>query len=331
MIQSLSVARTQKGKIIQDYITKFPNFGNLTIAKIIIHNQGDIFNNDVEAMRSLVRHYRGANGEGSHLYKTEGAPTTPKAIPVTWRKIRTPYYLAPGLWLIFPDAHCPFHELKPIEATISYAKQQKIDGVLFSGDLQDCASISYWLTDRKRDVDRETLQFIEFLDFLCYEFEGIKKVYKPGNHEYRLPRLYQSKLPELTGIPLAIMDEVFNFEQRDIEYLEYYQKIYAGKLPILHGHEIRNISVAVSPARGLFLRFLSWGMCSHVHRTSENTERNIEGTLLTTWTTGCLCDLSPDFDPYANKWNWGFALVNVDKDGGFEVENRRILPNGKVV
>lgn len=32
-----------------------------------------------------------------------------------------------------------------------------------------------------------------------------------------------------------------------------------------------------------------------------------------------------------SNWNWGFALVNVEKNGDFEVENRRILPSGKVV
>jgi hypothetical protein len=322
---------TNKGNIIKEAVERYPSFGNLTIAKIVIHNQGDIFENNLERIRALVRHYRGAMGEQSKKYRVDGKPTTPKTQPLTWRKVRTPYNLSPGLWLILADVHAPFHDIKAVEAAIAYGKSQNIDGVLYNGDLQDCASISYWMSDRKRDFDKETETFIDFLDFLCYEFQGKKQVYKPGNHEYRLPRIYQSKMPELAGIPLAIMDEIYNFDGRGIEFLEYYQKVYAGKLPILHGHEVRNLAVAVSPARGLFLRFLSWGMCSHVHRTSENSERNIEGTLLTTWTTGCLCDLSPDYDPYANKWNHGSALVNVDKDGSFEVRNFRILPSGKVV
>src|SRR5574343_300047 len=67
----------------------------------------------------------------------------------------------------------------------------------------------------------------------------------------------------------------------------------AGKLPILHGHEVRRMAMAVNPARGLFMRLKSWGMCGHCHKTSEHTERDIRGTILTTWSVGCLCDLSP--------------------------------------
>jgi len=41
--------------------------------------------------------------------------------------------------------------------------------------------------------------------------------------------------------------------------------------------------------------------------------------------------MHPDYAPYGTNWNWGFAIVNVEKNGNFEVVNRRILPNGKVV
>ena len=44
--------------------------------------------------------------------------------------------------------------------------------------------------------------------------------------------------------------------------------VMAGKLPILHGHEINHIDRAVNPARGLFLKAKSWAACSHCHSTS---------------------------------------------------------------
>ena len=71
-------------------------------------------------------------------------------------------------------------------------------------------------------------------------------------------------------------------------------------------------------------------MCGHCHTTSEHTDKNIQGAILTTWSVGCVCDLSPDYAPYGN-WNWGFALVDVEKNGNFTVENHRILPSGAVV
>ena len=57
---------------------------------------------------------------------------------------------------------------------------------------------------------------------------------------------------------------------------------------------------------------------------------NVFDELLTTWSFGCLCDLHPDWNPFGN-WNWGFAFVNIEEDGNFEVVNRRILSSGKVV
>jgi hypothetical protein len=144
----------------------------------------------------------------------------------------------------------------------------------------------------------------------------------------RLPRYYASKAPELIGLPVLAMDTVLGLEYRGIEFLQYKQIVMAGKLPILHGDELR-ISTAVNPARGLFLKAKSWAMCSHFHSTSEHTARDINGKILTTWSTGCLCDLSPDYQPYG-EWNFGFALVNVEKNGDFTVENRRILPSGTI-
>ena len=46
------------------------------------------------------------------------------------------------------------------------------------------------------------------------------------------------------------------------------------------------------------------------------------------WSTGCLCDLHPRYMPL-NKWNHGFAIVDLDTAGGFSVRNFRII-DGKV-
>ena len=45
--------------------------------------------------------------------------------------------------------------------------------------------------------------------------------------------------------------------------------------------------------------------------------------------TGCLCELKPDYMPF-NKWNLGFAHINVKPNGDYTVKNMRII-NGKIV
>ena len=94
---------------------------------------------------------------------------------------------------------------------------------------------------------------------------------------------------------------------------------------------MQNLNRTVNPARGLFLRAKTFSACSHCHTTSEHSTRDINDLMITTWSFGCLCDLSPDWNPIGNDWNWGFALINVEKDNNFEVENRRILSSGRVV
>lgn len=318
-------------KIVLEACKRFQNLPTRTIARYILDNHGDLWDGSIEKIRSAIRTRRGTHGSYNRDGVANKVPSKDVTIPKTWSKARVPHELSVGLWLMLSDIHVPFHSITAVESAVSYGKSQKINGIVFTGDAQDCASISFWGSQRKRDFDREVEIFIDFLDYIQREFPKEKKVYLPGNHEYRLPRMYQTRVPELMGLPLLAMDAVLDLDGRGYEYLEHSQLIMAGELPILHGHELGGVSTAVNPARGLILKTKSFAMCGHFHRTSEHSDRSIRNKLLTAWSMGCLCDLSPDYFPYGNNWNWGFALVNVEKDGNFEVENKRILPNGKVV
>lgn len=319
-----------KKDIIKQAIERFPELPTRAIARYILYNYGDLFDGSLEKVRNQLRYYLGAYGNKARNQSGVKKRTKPVVMPQTWRTVRTDYNLKAGLWLILSDIHVPFHEPKPLEAAIKYGQKEKVNGILLNGDAQDCASVSYWPSARKRNFDREVEIFIDIMDLLKQELPGAEIVYKPGNHEYRLPRLFQAKVPELIGLPLAAVESALGLEQRGIEYLDYYQIVRAGKLPIIHGHEIPRISLAVNPARGLFLKAKTWAMCGHCHTSSSHTAKNLNGKLLTTWSTGCLCDLTPDYNPYGNDWNWGFALVNVEKNGDFTVFNKRVLPNGNI-
>lgn len=320
-----------KTEIVRDAVRRFHHLPSRTIAKHILATHGMLFENDLEKIRDYVR--RAVGQQGKYLRTSIKDKSlfrdTITEMPKTWREIRTPYHLDPGLWLVLSDLHVPYHEPKPLEAAIKFGQIEKIDGIFINGDFQDCAAVSYW-PSKKRDFNREVEETIDMFDWIRKQFPKQKIVYKPGNHEYRLPRYFMSKAPELIETPYAAMENVLGFEERNIEFLDYFQLVYAGLLPIIHGHEVQNISRAVNPARGLFLRSKTFSACSHCHSTSEHTPKTIEGTLLTTWSFGCLCDLQPEYNPFGNDWNWGAAIINVEKDGDFEVRNFRVLPNGKV-
>lgn len=320
--------------IVKDSIRRFSHLGDRTISRYILSTYGDLFEQDIEKIRDRVRYWRGKKGKkdlATLKDKSFVVPLNTKmSMPESWNPKVYDYHLKPGLWLVLSDLHVPFHEVKPLEAAIQAGQAEKIDGILFNGDFQDAAAVSYWPT-RKRDWNREVEQVIDMLDFIRQEFPKAKIVYKPGNHEYRLPRYYISNAPELIDSPVSALETTLGLEERGIEFLDYFQKVMAGKLPILHGHELRGLSRQVNPARGLFLKAKTFAACSHCHSASEHTAKDLHDNLLTTWSFACLSDLHPDWNPFGNDWGWGFAFVNVEKNGDFEVVNRRILPSGKVV
>ena len=45
--------------------------------------------------------------------------------------------------------------------------------------------------------------------------------------------------------------------------------------------------------------------------------------MITTWSTGCLCDLTPEY-ARLNRWNHGAAHVEISNGGDFHVTNFRI-------
>jgi len=86
----------------------------------------------------------------------------------------------------------------------------------------------------------------------------------------------------------------------------------------------------VNPARGLFLRAKASILAGHNHQTSAHHENDINGSQTACFSTGCLCDLQPDYRPFAfTKWNHGAAIVELNKEGNFSVDNFRII-EGKV-
>lgn len=324
--------KQSRNEIIREAVGRLNQFPTRSIARYILDTNGGLWDNSLEKIRHAVRYIRGENGELSRGENPNIIPAKKDLrLPQTWRTKQTPHKLVAGKWLVLSDIHIPFHEIIPLQAALEYGATEKCTGIFINGDLQDCHAVSFWPSTRRKDFMAEVFIVIDVLDYIRSKFPKAEIVYKPGNHEYRLPRYYASHCPELIGSPLAAMESLIDFEGRRIEFLDYHQVVMAGKLPVFHGHEFRSISTAVNPARGLFLKAKSWAACSHFHNTSEHTGKNWKGEYLTCWSFGCLSDLNPDYNPFGNDWNWGIAVITVGEKGDFEVQNHRILPSGKVV
>ena len=319
------------GEIVKEYLTRFPKLGALTLAKKIYAENSSVYT-DVEHVRSRIRYYLGQSGKekraklGTRDFVRD-ARTPDYGIPesdaVPWAPVRIPERFNRGL--IFSDNHFPYHDVQAHNAMLDHAVgNKKINFILINGDGMDCYQGSRFIRDpRKRSISDEIWQWIEFLNILQTTFPGVKIYWKLGNHEERIENYLYIKAPELLDMEEFQLKNIIKIRGVEgVDVIEH-QIMYAGRLPIVHGHEFMAKGTSpVNPARGLFLKALSSSLTSHHHRTSAHSETDINEKLMSWWSIGCLCDLHPYYAS-VNKWNHGFAIMNVN-DQEFEMNNMKI-------
>ena len=107
-----------------------------------------------------------------------------------------------------------------------------------------------------------------------------------------------------------------------IEYIDHGMGISAGKLRIVHGHEIGGSGVNV--ARSKLLKAKTNVLFGHHHRTQEHSQTDMDGNGTGSWAVGCLCQRTPEW-ARINEWNLGYARVEFEPSGEFTVDNHRII------
>jgi predicted phosphodiesterase len=223
------------------------------------------------------------------------------------------------------DVHIPYHDLAALEIAIADGKKFKPDSVILNGDIADFYKVSRWRPDpRNVHLEVEIEKVKQFLDYARQEFPKASIVWKEGNHEERWEAYLTEKAPELLNITNFQFESIFELDRLGITLVRDQRMIMCGKLPVLHGHEYpKGITNPVNMARGMFLRGVDSALAGHGHRSSEHSESTLMGRLITCWSTGCLCEMHPKY-ARVNKWSHGFAMIENDKDGAFEVVNKRI-------
>ena len=310
---------------------QFPDADTRTLAKRLAKE----FKCTVEQARSTLRIVRGQHGKAQRklatVPKEAGKAGTKPKLPPSKTESWTPFELAPGKTLSLSDIHIPYHESKAVEAAIIWAKRRKPDAVLLNGDTLDFYSISRWQKDpRKREFKVELEAGVEFLQWIRGKFPNAQIVFKIGNHEDRWNHWLWNNAPEICDLPQIQLDAMLQLEDLGIELVGDGRPVKAGNLPIFHGHELpKGMTNPVNMARGAFLRMLDTVLVGHGHRSSSHTEPNWTHQEVTTWSQGCLCSLPPEY-ARINKWNHGFAFVEHDSSGEFDLQNLRISKEGKV-
>jgi len=192
--------------------------------------------------------------------------------------------------LIISDVHVPYHDIDALNICYAFAKKQKVDTILLNGDIFDFYGVSSFDKDPRKVKFVEELKIYEqYLDSLQKTFPRCKIYFKIGNHELRIRKYVLLKSPELFGLDALDLPELLHLRARGIEMIESSQITMVGKLPVLHGHEIRLSGGAVNPARSLYLKMKTSCVCSHLHKTSDHTEKTGLDKIISTHSLGCLC------------------------------------------
>jgi predicted phosphodiesterase len=237
----------------------------------------------------------------------------------------------PGVWLILADTHLPHHDENTINLALRTAKRMGAIGILLNGDILDSAQISRHERHNSAIKYRDEISMgISFLRHVRETFPKARILYKEGNHEQRLEKYIDNKADALEGLEGMNLSSFLKMKDARVEWFPSGTIIKLGKLPTIHGHEFGGSGGGgVSPARWLYSQAGDCCVMGHCHRTSEHHERTLLGYIAATWTVGCACDLSPHWR-LINKWNLGFAIVEVDRSKDFLMSNKRIV-SGKVV
>lgn len=327
------MSKTYKAEIVQEYISKFPHSSTNAISRLLVKDYPLDFKN-TENARTMVRIYRDGHKDrnkevrskedrklamSGFIPKSDYQEVKPFIIPQAHNKL-----------LVMSDIHIPYHDEEAVYLALEYGKQQGMKAIYLNGDTMDCYQLSRFIKDRRlRDMAGELEMTREFLE----DIKSAMKVpiyYKFGNHDERFEIYLRQQAPELLGIPDFELRNVLKFKELGIQEVKSKQIAKAGKLNILHGHEFgHSVFSPVNPARGLYMRGKENAMIGHHHQTSEHSEKSLNDSVVTTWSTGALCGIKPDYLPF-NKWNLGFAMVKFNKSGEFHVDNKRII-NGKVM
>ena len=239
----------------------------------------------------------------------------------------TPFEIdTPGAWGVISDLHIPEHDKRTIE--LWEKKCRDSDGILINGDLMECASVSRHKNIKRYDIEEEIEKTQQFLAWLRSRFPRARIVFKEGNHDDMMPRYLADKCPELTSVKQLQLPILLDLAKYGVEWVADKRVIMLGKLPVLHGHEFRG-GGGLKPAKWLYDRTRHSALCGHFHKTDKHTEKDIKSKLHITWTVGCARFLHPDWMPQ-NRWNHGFARVEVANDGRYHVDNYEVLRDGTV-
>lgn len=332
----MAPAKTKARLIAEELCEKFPEASSLGIARRL-RKEHPLHFASIELARNAVRIVRGAFGK-QHASQAKHPRPKGKAgalppMPPSFAAEFTPFKMDGCKRIgVISDLHIPYHSKDALSAAVKRLRELKVDGILINGDYADFYQCSTFDRDPERKgLDVEIDLCKDGLAYLRGQFKKCRIVWKAGNHDERWDKFIWRRAPELFNVSACRLPKLMELEKHGVEFVTDKRPVMLGKLLALHGHELTKGMIApVNPALGAFLKTNSTLIVGHSHRLSMHPEKNaVTGKIIMTWSTGCLCDLRPEYDRYGKALH-GFAVVDVGTGGDFEVHNHLIFEDWKV-
>jgi predicted phosphodiesterase len=325
---------THKGTICKEYLKNYPKMPIRTLASLIYsENEGQF--NDFKHAYDILRYYAGT--KGTVLRQNAGDKTVFRPVQLANNildDMPKSFGSGPEFYdlplctkeiLLLSDIHMPYHDEDALRVAIDKGVADEVDCVILNGDSLDFHWLSTFDKDPSKPKMREEIEQGRWLMKALREtFPKAQIYFKIGNHEARLEKWLRHKAPEWIGTDEFELKMLLNFTEHRIHLIQSNTIIRAGDLFILHGHEYKG-SGSVNPARNLYLKAKSSAICGHFHRKSEFLTKDIGEIVHGAWSTGCLCELNPEYMPKGNDWVHGFARISLKANKRFTVKNYTII------
>jgi predicted phosphodiesterase len=226
--------------------------------------------------------------------------------------------------LVINDIHIPFHDVKALTAALKEGKRRKVKAVILNGDVIDFYGISRFSKTQYVSIKAELNLAADFFTVLRKYFPSADIIYKTGNHEDRWKVYLWNQSMEIAELESLRLENLLSLNKLRIDFVDDKRVIKVGSAYIVHGHELYSSAGAINVARNIRLKTLDNTIFGHFHKTQEDYQTAISRNMFGSWSIGCLCGLRPSYMPL-NNWNHGFGILNLQSDGSFEFENKKII------
>jgi predicted phosphodiesterase len=291
--------------------------------------------NTLEDARDTVRRLIGKKGAyhrgNTHKDFTALISEMRKELPKGESEKTEPYHLPKSCTriLVLSDIHLPYQDDDALFAALQFGLEKDVNCIYLNGDTMDMYQLS------RHEKNPANRSFSYELDICRSLLKGIRKmfpnahiVYKIGNHDERYEKFIRMN-PQLISVQEFELGNLLGFPELRIHEVKSKQWSYAGKMPLLHGHELPAKSGGVNPARMAQLKLNKQVIIGHFHRETKSTGKQFDDKPYAAYSSGCLCDLYPAYMPI-NDWNHGFTYLEVDpKNGNYYVQQKTIV-DGKI-